>query len=81
MLAQSLNTLKVFERPDVLRADLTSKNEILRRLQSKSEFISLARKSLYNLYEEERAALVELSKDDTIIISKADKGCYHQKQV
>ena len=38
------------------------------------EFIELSKISYDNLTREERTALVELSKDKSIVITKADKG-------
>ncbi len=52
-----------------------SKSNLFRQLLSASdEFIGLSKKADDNLSLEEKKALVELAKDKSIVISKADKG-------
>ena len=75
ILAQSLNELPIANTGSELKANLNSKNNFLRQLQQMSdEFIELSKKAYDNLSDEEREALIELAKDKSIVISKADKG-------
>ena len=74
-LAQSLNYLPLKRKDDTLKADLNSKNAFLLELQKmSSEFIEISKKTMDNSNDEEHAALNNLAKDKTIIITKADKG-------
>ena len=74
-LAESLNYLPIAEKNDALRANLNSKSNFFRQLQVMAdEFIGLSKEAYDNLSDEEREAIVELSKDKSIVISKADKG-------
>jgi hypothetical protein len=74
-LAQSLRKLKIAEKNDELKANLNTKSAFFQQLQNMStEFIELSKKAMDNLSEEEHAALTELAKDKTIVITKADKG-------
>ncbi len=74
-LAQSLSKLKIAEKNDELKANLNTKSALFQQLQNMStEFIELSKKAMDNLSEEEHAALTELAKDKSIVITKADKG-------
>ena len=74
-LAQSLHYLPIVVKEDKLRANLNSKASFLRQLQVMAdEFIELSKQAHQNLSQEEHEALVELAKDKSIVISKADKG-------
>ena len=54
---------------------MNSKTGFLKQLQQMAdEFIELSKISYDNLTREERTALVDLSKDKSIVITKADKG-------
>ena len=58
---------------DVLKANLNDKNEFFQKLQGKAfEFLELSKQAMDSLTDEEHLALKELSKDKTIVISKAD---------
>ncbi len=70
-----MNYLPIVEKEDPIRANLNNKNNFFRQLQaSADEFIKLSKKTDENLSREERETLVELAKDKSIVISKADKG-------
>ena len=74
-LAGSLNYLPIAEKEDPIRANLNSKSNFFRQLQGAAdEFVKLSKKADDNLSREERGTLTELSKDKSIVISKADKG-------
>jgi hypothetical protein len=63
------------EKDHTLKADLTNKSSFLLQLQSFcDEFIQLSKGAYNNLSVDEKAALINLSKDKTIVVSKADKG-------
>ena len=73
-LAQSLNRMEVKDKGDELKANLNSKNAFFQQLQAMStEFIELSKRAMDNLPPEQKEALIELSKDHSIVISKADK--------
>lgn len=74
-LAQSLDRLEIAKQTDERKANLNSRNAFLQSLQSMAfEFIELSKKARDSLTDEEHEALLELSKDKSIIITKADKG-------
>ena len=74
-LAETLDKLEIAYKEDDLKANLNSKNSFLLELQQLStEFIELSKHAKDNLSIEEHNALVNLSKDKTIVITKADKG-------
>jgi hypothetical protein len=73
--ADSMSYLPIAESTDPLKANLNSKSTFFKELQSMAdEFIKLSKQAQDNLSDEEREALLELAKDKTIVISKADKG-------
>jgi hypothetical protein len=73
--ADSMGYLHIAESTDPLKANLNSKSTFFKELQSMAdEFIKLSKQSQESLSDEEREALLELAKDKTIVISKADKG-------
>jgi hypothetical protein len=75
MLAQSLVGLDVNKQTDELKADLDGKSYFFRQLQVMSdEFISLSKKAQDSLEPDEHEALINLAKDKSIVITKADKG-------
>lgn len=78
LLAESLDFLPIKENSENERnilADLNSKSNFLQQLQTMSlEFLELSKQAQDSLTDEERAALIELAKDKSIVISKADKG-------
>ena len=74
-IAQPLNHLPIKEKEDGLRANLDTKSNFFRQLQAMAdEFVSLSKNAYDNMSDEEREAIIELSKDKSILISKADKG-------
>ena len=74
-LAHSLNHLPIAKKEDELRENLNSKSAFLQQLQNMTtEFIEMSKKTIDNLNEEEHAALENLSKDKSIIITKVDIG-------
>ena len=74
-LAQSLNRLPIAAQTEHKKTALDPKNNFLQRLQTMAfEFIELSKQSMDNLSDEEHRALESLSKDKSIIITKADKG-------
>ncbi len=74
-LAQSLDKLPAKQNTDPLLADTDSKAACMKQLQTMAtEFIELSKIARDNLTDAEHRALEELSKDTTIIITKADKG-------
>ena len=74
-LAQTLNKIPIC--PNNLSSDLIidEKQVFLHELRSfMFEFVELSKRSENSLNKEEMSALVNLSKDNSIVISKADKG-------
>ncbi len=76
-LAKSLD--KVEHKPviskDPLRANLNNKGTFIQQLQQMTyEFVELSKKAMDSLSDEEHKALLNLSRDKAIVISKADKG-------
>lgn len=75
LFAQSFDKLNIVEKHDERKSNLDSKNTFLKALQVFAfDFIELSEKAKDNLSFEEREALNKLSKNDQIVISKADKG-------
>jgi hypothetical protein len=77
-LAQSLDKLEISDNNEEkanLKANLNSKSGFLQELQTLAfEFIELSKNAYDSFTDEEHRALEELTKDKTIIITKADKG-------
>ncbi len=74
-LAQALNDVDMVEGKDEIIADLNTKTMFFKDLQKLStEFFDLCKKSTDNIGKEEHNALVNLSKEKNLVISKADKG-------
>ena len=74
-LAQSLVSLEAKQNNDSRLANIDNKTAFFKQLQSMAtEFIELSKTAIDNLTDAEHKALLELSKDQTIIITKADKG-------
>lgn len=74
-LAQSLQYLKIADNRDERIANLDAKNSFLKQLQVMAfDFIDLSKRARDNLTFEEREALENLARNDSIVISKADKG-------
>lgn len=73
--ALSFNNLEINEKEDTMRASLNTKSAFNKGLSDKmDEYMQLTRRPDDNLSVDEREAIVELAKDKTIVISKADKG-------
>jgi ribosomal protein L19E len=71
MLAQSINKFPL--KPD--ESNLNCKNTFFKNLNSYAfEFIEICQTTQDNLTKEEHAALSKLAKDESIVITKADKG-------
>jgi hypothetical protein len=63
------------EKDHALKANLNNKSTFLMQLQTFcEEFIKLSKEAYDNLSYEEREALIVISKDKSIVITKADKG-------
>jgi len=74
-LAKSLDKELTATNQDNRFTQLDNKNACLKIIQSMAtEFIELSKEARDNLTDAEHKALENLAKDDTIIISKADKG-------
>jgi hypothetical protein len=74
-LAQSLNKLEAKPSNNPELAQFDNKAACMKQLQSMAtEFIELSKTARDNLTDAEHKALEELSKDQSIIITKADKG-------
>lgn len=73
--AESMDYLPIAEKADGIRANLNSKSNFYKQLQIHSdEFIKLSKNPDDNLTSSEHETLINLAKDKSIIISKADKG-------
>jgi hypothetical protein len=74
-LAQLLNRMDIAPQQDERRDNFDPKNALMQNLQGMAfEFIELSKQAVDNLAPDEREALINLSKNKEIIISKSDKG-------
>ncbi len=72
-LANRFKNTPMKEKDHALKAN--NKSTFLMQLQTFcEEFIKLSKEAYDNLSNEEREALIVLSKDKSIVITKADKG-------
>ena len=75
LLSQRLHSHKIAESTDERKTRLDNNTAFLKSLQTFAfDFVELSKKADDNLNQDERKALEDLSKDPTIIITKADKG-------
>lgn len=75
LLAQSFNRMDISQNVDERAAVFDPKNTFIQELQRMAfEFIEISKQATDNLTHDERQALIKLSKNNDIIVSKADKG-------
>ena len=75
LLIESLDKLEIANKESEFKANLNNKNPFFQRLQTlQEEFIQLSKHSIDNLSKDEHQAIISLSKDYKIVISKVDKG-------
>ena len=75
LLAQSFNRLDISQTTDERVASFDPRNTFIQELQRMaSEFIKISEQASDNLTSDERAALINLSKNKDIVVTKADKG-------
>jgi uncharacterized NAD(P)/FAD-binding protein YdhS len=73
--AQSFDEEQITDQTDEHMANMDNKTAFISGLQNfTKEFLDMSERAHDNLSREERSALVALSKDKSIIVSKADKG-------
>jgi hypothetical protein len=75
LLAQSFNRLDIAQNTDERMAAFDPKTTFLQDLQKMAfEFIEISKQATDNLTCDERQALINLSKNEDIVVTKADKG-------